>query len=209
MTFGKKFGILIAMKRLLMLLGFVLGNLSILFVALLGLTIYTTKSSTAADFSIPATVEIVQDNYSIYGALPSSTDKVSGQIIASDARVKLVEQYFKRYNSPMEGQGKAIVAAADKYRLPFNLLPAIAQCEGNLGKVMPYNSFNPFGFGIYGDRMTKFDSWAQAFETVSKTIRKDYFDLGLTNPDLMMPKYTPPSKGSWAHCVNQFMEELR
>lgn len=109
----------------------------------------------------------------------------------------------------MIGLGEFIVDTADKYSVPFNLLPAIAMCEGNLGKVMPPNSFNTYGWGIYGDKKTGFDSWQTGIEKVTAGLKKDYLDKGLTTPDMIMKKYTPPSDGSWASCVNQYMGELR
>lgn len=195
-------------RKILLLASFVFGNLTILVVSFLILTVLTTRSSTAVDIAVPQTVNIVQSSNVDYGVVPQPALAPKGEIIAGDGRAIILEQFFRRYNSPMGSLGDKMVQAADKYKLPFNLMPAIAQCEGNLGKVMPFNSYNPFGFGIYGTTVTRFSSWDESFEKVAKTLRKDYFDLGLITPDLMMPKYTPPSKGSWADCVKQFMKEL-
>jgi len=109
----------------------------------------------------------------------------------------------------MTGLGKDIVTSADKYNLPYSLLPAIAQCEGNLGKRTPEGSFNTWGYGIYGDKVLKFQSWEEGIEKVSQGLRKNFLDKGLTTPDQIMTKYTPSSNGSWADCVDQFLTELR
>lgn len=197
------------MRRLFLLGTFVLGNLSILVVAFLFLTIRVSRQTTAALETPQETVRLVQDSYDVFDNSWAKGNVLSAMIVVADGRPHLIDNFFYRYASPMYGLGKAVVGAADKYRLPFGLLPAIAQCEGNLGKSMPPDSFNPYGFGIYGERMTKFASWEEGIEIVSKILRTDYFDLGLDTPETMMRKYTPPSTGSWAYCVRKFMEELR
>ena len=197
------------MRKILVFSSFVLGNFAILVVCFLFLTVYTTKQSTATSAAPLETINQPIGQYSLFAALPTGSSQPNFQIVAADARAKLIDDFFRSYNSPMIGLGSDIVIAADKYHIPFGLLPAIAQCEGNLGKAMPPNSFNPYGFGIYGDQMTKFGSWQEGIETVTKTLRRDYFDQGLDTPDKIMKKYTPPSTGSWAFCVNKFLEELK
>lgn len=197
------------MKKLLLFVGFVLGNFSILLIAILALTIYTTKDSTAAASQPVENLNIVQESYNTYTATPDIAAAPSAMIVAKDARAALVDNFFKKYSAPMSGLGQDIVLAADKYKIPYGYLPAIAQCEGNLGKSIPNNSFNSWGWGIYGTTMTKFASWQDAIETVSKGLRQQYFDFGLDTPEKIMPKYTPPSQGSWANCVNTFLAELR
>ena len=81
--------------------------------------------------------------------------------------------------------------------------------ESNLGKTIPNDSYNAWGYGVYGGKVTKFNSWEEAIERVSRGLRRDYFDHGLDTPEKIMPKYTPPSDGSWAFCVNTFLQELQ
>ncbi len=195
-------------KKLLLLSFFVLGNFSILLIAFLFLTIYTTKSS-VAESSQP--LEVVSE------ALPSSVSFVvqphnpvqEATLVFRDIRVELLDNFFKRYNSPMFGLGKDIVIAADKYQIPFGYLPAIGACEGGLGAKIPYNSFNTWGWGIYGGKVTAFGSWQEAIETVTKGLKSNYFAKGLDTPEKIMPVYTPPSQGSWAFCVNKYLAELQ
>lgn len=197
------------MKKVLLFFSFVLGNFSILLVAILALTIYTTRNSAAATNTPLENLTMIQESYNAYTATPEILGVSSAMIVAKDGRISLVDNFFKKYASPMFGLGKDIVEAADRNKIPFGYLPAIAQCEGNLGKTIPNNSFNTWGWGIYGNTMTKFNSWQDAIETVSKGLRTQYFDLGLNTPEKIMPKYTPPSQGSWANCVNTFLEELK
>jgi hypothetical protein len=144
-----------------------------------------------------------------FGSVPEVNSQTSIEIIASDARATVVNDFFRRYKSPMLGLGNVIVETADTYALPFGLLPAIAQCEGNLGKVMPENSFNTWGWAIYGDKVTRFTSWKDGIEKVSRGLRNNYFNKGLDTPEKIMRKYTPSSNGSWAFCVSQFLAELK
>lgn len=196
------------MRKFLLFSSFLLSNFAILVISLLVLALYTSKQSSALQSASPENLSAFRESYSSFNALPTTGLVLGAQIVAADARAALIDNFFRRYNSPMAGLGADIVATADKYRLPFGLLPAIAQCEGNLGKIMPFDSYNPYGFGIYGDRVTKFGSWQEGIEIVSKTLRTDYIDLGLDTPTKIMSKYTPPSKGSWAFCVGKFMEQL-
>lgn len=126
----------------------------------------------------------------------------------TDARPVVVKNYLLKYGSPLEPFARQEVEISDKYGLDWRLLVAIAQQESNLCKKIPVNSHNCWGFGIYGNLVTRFDSYVIAMETVAKTLKKNYIDRGLTTPETIMAKYTPPSKGSWAKGVNQFLAEL-
>lgn len=179
-------------------------------VSFLFLTVYSAKESSAEESVVIEETVLGSahgDQFTLSGK--PTVSQYEAEIVASDGRSKLVDNFFARYNSPMVGLGQDIVEAADRHQIPFGILPAIAQCEGNLGKKMPAGSFNPYGFGIYGDLVTKFSSWQEGIEIVSRTLRREYFDVGLDTPETIMRKYTPPSTGSWAFCVTKFLEELK
>src|SRR5689334_4800703 len=68
----------------------------------------------------------------------SGTPEVlSANVVAGDARVLLLESFFKKNASPMTPYADLIVKEADAYGFDFRLLPAIAMCESNLGKRVP------------------------------------------------------------------------
>ncbi len=197
------------MKKLLLFASFVLGNFAVLSLSLLILTVKTSKQSSAGE-AIPIEVASPTDKpYPQLEPINVLGVETSATIVAGDAAEQIVEIYLRKYNSPMIGLGKVIVDAARKYQIPFAFLPAIGQCEGNLGKSIPANSYNTWGYGIYGGQITRFANWQDAIDKVSKGIRTDYFDFGLTTPETMMAKYAPPSDGSWANCVNRFLAELQ
>jgi hypothetical protein len=98
---------------------------------------------------------------------------------------------------------------ADKYSLDFRLIPSIAMQESNLCKKIPAESYNCWGFGIYGSKVTKFSNYPEAIETVTRTLALKYKEKGLVTPEEIMSMYTPSSNGSWAHGVNHFMQQLQ
>jgi hypothetical protein len=137
--------------------------------------------------------------------------EISSSITTADARTKIIRNYLSKYNSPLEPFSQHLVVTADKYSLDYRLLVAIAQQESNLCKRIPEESHNCWGFGIYGDKVTRFDSYPQAMDTVAKTLKRNYIDQGLDTPEEIMAKYTPPSLligGPWAKGVNQFLSDL-
>lgn len=157
-------------------------------------------------------VKQVNQNFKIYAALPTSSIQFSENIDYADGRSKIVENFFNGYNAPLASLSQVFINVADKYKLDYRLLPSIAMQESNGGKKVIANSFNPFGYGIYGDQVKKFSSFEEAIARVGRALREDYLDQGLTTPEKIMAKYTPPSVplgGPWAKGVSSFMEELR
>jgi len=133
---------------------------------------------------------------------------VKTDITAADGRVANLKAFFRKYNSPLYNEAELIVKVSDQYKFDYRLLPAIAMQESNLCRVIPYESHNCWGWGIYGSTVTKFDSYEEAIVTVAKGIKKHYIDHGLITASMIMKKYTPSSNGSWAHGVNTFLEAL-
>lgn len=149
--------------------------------------------------------------YQLYQALPDSMSEQSVQITASDARTALVANFFKSYKAPLSDQAEIFVRIADKYGLDFRLIPAISMQESNGGKILPDNSYNAFGYGIYGSQVLRFNSWEESIEKVAKGLKNNYIDKGLRTPYEIMTKYTPPSVakgGPWAIGVTSFMAEI-
>jgi len=125
--------------------------------------------------------------------------------------VDIIENYFKVYNSPMQGSAKSLVAAAESYGINPFLLVSIAQCESNLGKKSYQDCYNPFGIGIHSQGRLCFVDWGTSYFKMARTLKENYFRYGLDTPEKIMPKYCPQSLekgGSWAKCVNRFLKEL-
>jgi hypothetical protein len=146
---------------------------------------------------------------SVYASLPSSVPSISGHITAGDARSEIVKQYLEYYNSPLAEYAGDIVNLADKYGIDYRFIPAIAQQESNLCKVIPEGSYNCWGWGITSVSSLGFDSYLHGIEIVTRGLKNNYIDEGLVTPDQIMTKYTPSSNGSWARGVNEFMAQMQ
>lgn len=148
------------------------------------------------------------NNISYAAALAESQNVLGDSVSPQDARVAVVSDFFKKYNSDLLPYAQNVVSSADKYGLDYRLIPAIAMQESNLCKKAPKNSYNCWGFGIYGKNVTKFSSYPEAIDTVTKTLVKQYKENGLETPEQIMAKYTPSNNGDWADSVNIFMDQL-
>lgn len=131
-----------------------------------------------------------------------------GAVIKRDPRVAYLKQFFRKYDSDLYDHAEFVVAMADRYEIDYRLIPAIAMQESNLCRVIPVNSFNCWGWGIYGGKVTRFASYQEGIETVSRGLKKYYVDQGLKTPDQIMQKYNPSSNGSWAYGVNFFFKAI-
>jgi len=145
----------------------------------------------------------------VFAALPSLENVVIDKIEEKDANVEIVRQFFTRYNSPLEPFAQDIVDAANAYNIDFRLLPAIAMQESNLCKKAPIDSYNCWGFGIYGKKTTRFENYKEAIYTVTKTLSQQYKNKGLETPEEIMKKYTPSNNGRWAYSIKFFMDRLK
>jgi len=138
----------------------------------------------------------------------NSSGNYEAEIQVADGRVANLKSFFRKHSSPLYDYADKIVEVSDIYQFDYRLLPAIAMQESNLCRVIPDNSYNCWGWGIYGTTVTKFDSFDEAIETVGKGIKEHYIDKGLVTASAIMKKYTPPSQGSWAYGVNTFLKAL-
>lgn len=143
-----------------------------------------------------------------FAALPTASGTLKINIVSQDARLVAVKTFFKKYNSDLFPFADDVINSADKYGLDFRLIPAIAMQESGGCKKAPKDSYNCWGFGIYAKKVTRFDNYTEAIDTVTKTLAKQYKANGLETPEQIMTKYTPGSNGSWARGVNHFMNQL-
>jgi len=159
--------------------------------------------------------------YMLYQSVP----KVLGEqapnafyIQSQDIMPRLIELYLRKNNSPMLDSYQDLINIAQKYGIDPIFMVSIAQCESNLGKKMPhedsedpYSCHNPFGWGIHSQSTLCFDTWQAGYEAVAEGLRKKYINKGYESTEDIMTKYTPPAlekQGSWAKCVNHFVEDL-
>lgn len=156
-----------------------------------------------------STITNASNNRVAFAALPTSENVLGDNIIFKDARIEIIRQFFEKYKSPLEPFAQNVVEDADKYGLDYRLLPAIAMQESNLCQKIIADSYNCWGFGIYGKKVTRFESYPEAIDTVTRTLVNNYIAGGLDTPSEIMKKYTPSNNGSWAYSVNYFMNLLQ
>ncbi|CAN5145734.1 hypothetical protein BH09PAT2_BH09PAT2_02960 [soil metagenome] len=125
-----------------------------------------------------------------------------------DKRVVVLKTFFRRHDSPLYDYAEYVVKVSDENGLDYRLIPAISMQESGACKVIPHDSYNCWGWGIYGNTITRFSSYPEALDTVARGLKKYYIDKGLTTPADIMRKYNPSSNGSWAFGVNTFIDVL-
>lgn len=152
----------------------------------------------------------VMDDLELISLISTEQEKTKMEILTEfkteDIRVANLKFFFRKYDSVLYDKSEYIVKMADQYKLDYRLIPAIAMQESGLCKSIYEGSHNCWGWGIYGNKVTRFSSYEEAIETISRGLKKNYIDKGLTTPEDIMRKYTPPSTGSWAFGVNFFLK---
>lgn len=144
-----------------------------------------------------------------YAALPPANNTIQNTVGAADSKTEIVKQFFAKYNSPLEPYAPDIVAAAERYDMDWRLLPAIAMQESTLCRTIIADSNNCWGFGIHGTKVTKFNNYPEAIETITKTLATKYRDNGLVTAHEIAKMYNPANTNNWSENVTSFMNKLK
>lgn len=145
----------------------------------------------------------------LYVSLPEDAGVIAYTIKSERSVPVIIENYLRRYNSPLLPYSDLIVRASSLNGVDPRLIVAIAQQESNLGKSCPENCFNAWGWGIHSRGTKCFSGWEEAIQGVVKGIAEKYCSKGYCeDPCIMMKKYTPKSNGSWCFGINQFLREM-
>jgi hypothetical protein len=154
----------------------------------------------------------VANRYSIYSGIPLISSATNYQIYSKDSRAQKINEVFKQYNCPLEGLGEVFVYEADKNNIPWWVVPAIAFQESSCGKLTPevkgVESYNAWGWAVYGEKVHMFDNWVRGIETVSEYLSERFYSKGVTDLCQIMKTYTPPSQGSWCKGVQFFGDSI-
>jgi len=191
-----------------------LTPLAILF-AVTSIYLFQQKVASNTSNSLPSELtrlearNLVNSPIDNYAAQAKPNVKVLAAVGKGDGRSVIIDNFLAKHNSPMTGLGQVFVQAADQYGLDYRLLPAIAFQESTLGKRMPKNSHNAWGWAIYTGETSgaKFRNWEHAIFTVAKGLKTDYIDRGLRTTEAIMTRYSD-SEGEWAFGVNFAMEAM-
>ena len=124
-----------------------------------------------------------------------------------DEREEILKEFLLLYDSPLAPFAQDFVRNADNYQLDWRLVASIAGLESTFGKRIPYNSYNAWGWGIYGDNVVRFNSWPEGIETISKGLRERYLkDFSESDPYVIGPTYA--ASPTWAQRVSFFMARI-
>ena len=157
--------------------------------------------------------QVLGVNSLTYASLPQTQGEINSTVKSEDARTEILHQYLKERNSPLAPFAELFVNESDKNGIDFRLPVAIAECESNLctENKFPEDSYNCWGYGIHSRGTLKFPNFDEAITKVIAGLKK-FKDRGyLTSTEKLMELYTPGSiakGGSWAKCVNHFMDKL-
>jgi len=152
-------------------------------------------------------------NNEVYGDLVVK-DAVDQKLAVQEAKAKKAESidaYFQAHNMPLEGTGMKMVVEAEKNKLDWRLMPAIAVRESTGGKnACEYVLNNPFG---WGSCKIGFKSTEEAIETVALNLggnnpKTEFHYAGKTTEEILN-RYNPPTIApNYAKQVMSIMNEI-
>lgn len=122
-----------------------------------------------------------------------------------DPRAYILKNYLAQFDSPLQNHAQDFIDAADFYQMDWKLVPAIAGVESTFGKRIP-GGFNGWGWGVYGTQTIYFKSWTDGIYTVSKGLKENYINKGLTEPFAMNRIYA--ASPTWGSKVSYFMTQI-
>ncbi len=152
-------------------------------------------------------LHIIHDGIA-YAALPNDDQVLGTAIVTEDSRVENLKQFFAKYHSILAVYAQDFVNAADLYGIDYRLAPGIAMTESGGCTAIPKDSFNCWGFGVYGGNAKKFTNYPEAIDIVTRALARYYVTKGLDTPDKIMPYWAPASRGTWAPSVNHYITQM-
>jgi len=192
------------MRKLFSLLSFFILTPSFIFFSLVYLSfLASSQRSIMANSLFSARVTSVA-----YAALPNTQNVFETSASVSDGRVENIRNFFNNYGSILANYADELVASADTVGIDYRLVAAIGMEESGGCKVIPVDSHNCWGYGIYSGHVTKFNSYQEGIQTVSKALAKYYVANGLNSPQEIMRRWDPANGNKWSQGVNYFLNEL-
>jgi len=129
----------------------------------------------------------------------------------ADPRIKTLERFFARYNSPLKNNAKDFIEASDKYSLDFRLLPAIGGVESRFETRGNIYDHNAFGY-ICNGKPCYFDSHRESIYRVAKTLgeSKTYKEFRETKSIYVLALvYNQVEPEKWTRGINYFIELIK
>jgi hypothetical protein len=118
-------------------------------------------------------------------------------------KVKLLQDYLVKRDSPMAGYAELILTSCEKYGSHYcKFFISIAGVESGLGRVCP--AYNAWGWG-----KKRFASWNDSIPYVADQIAQKYYLKGYnTFEKLAYSSYGPKNPESWIDNLYSFYNEL-
>lgn len=137
----------------------------------------------------------------------SATLAMTLEVTNEDNRVQILREYLEKYNSPLADSAQTFIEQADKNDLDWKFVAAIAGVESTFAHQLPYNSYNAWGWGIYGNNTHSFASYDDGIVTISKSLRERYMDTwGAKDVHEIGSFYA--SSPTWSTKVIYFMRDI-
>lgn len=124
----------------------------------------------------------------------------------ADPRPAQMRVILQKYNSPMVGLEEKLIQTAEKYKLDWTLMAAIAGTESSFAKRMPQNCNNPYGWGIYGDNKICFKTLEDSIEGVASGLAKKY---DISSIESIAQTYNKVTTESWISHTTFFMNKIK
>lgn len=127
------------------------------------------------------------------------TIEPSVDIYKHDARVKQLQSFLVKKNSPFADKAEYIVRQADIYDIGWTKLASISGMESGYGINIPNGSYNAWGLG--GSNFIYFKSWEESIHFASSLLGNNY---KLNEYSAIKAKYCPASDGcnpEWSKTV--------
>ncbi len=120
---------------------------------------------------------------------------------------KILQDFLEEKNSPLAPHARDFIDAAEKNNLDWKLVVSISGVESYFGRRIPYESYNGWGWGVYGDNVINFASWTDAIETISASIKTKYMDKwDATTVEEIGAIYA--ADPNWSKKVRNFMNQI-
>ncbi len=130
-----------------------------------------------------------------------------GDTVDNYRKVTTLYNFLDKYNSPLKSHARTFVEQAERYNLDYRLLAAISGVESTFGRQLPDNSYNAWGWGIYGDNMIRFASYPEAISTISQSLRENYINKWGAQNVYQIGRFYAASP-TWAQRVVYFMGKI-
>lgn len=129
------------------------------------------------------------------------------QISTKLERIRILKAYLSEKNSPFSDSAKTFIEEAEKNDLDWKLVVSIAGNESAFGRLIPPNSNNGWGWGVYGNHVIYFASWDEAIKVISRELKSRYvLKWGAKNVYQIGKFYA--SDPAWALKVSFYMADL-